>query len=227
MKKGIVIFLIALAIGQAENAMAATVQVYPIITSSHGGTANAADMKSCITANGQTQCDTNVPTFSIPDGSTYSVTITPAAGYSYSLDSNCNGVAQGDIICNATYEDGAPIAQPTPAAVPQPVVQPLQQTAVPAQPAAVPAPTVTTNPVENSSLVVPASTAAPADPTPEPKPQVITQTVIEYVQATSAPIESPTTTQQVQDLTTRVSALEAAVQWLQSVVISIKNFLGL
>lgn len=106
----------ALLLGPSGAALAATVQVYPTITSSHGGTKFAVDMTSCIAS----ECAQGVPTFTVPDGAAYAVTIQPAAGYSYTLDSNCSGVAQGDIVCHVDYQDGATIAPPVAAPAPQP-----------------------------------------------------------------------------------------------------------
>lgn len=120
--------------------MGASVEVYPYMTSSHGGTANSTNLNSCITAAGQQQCDSGVPVFQIPDGSTYSVTVTPPAGYSYSMDGFCSGaaVSEGMMVCNVSYVDGAPVQAPVITSAPQPIEQPQQQTAAPAQSLAVP-----------------------------------------------------------------------------------------
>lgn len=131
MKRKTGVMIVAALLGLPFAASAATVQVYPTITNSHGGTKFAADMTACITHDGTTDCAQSVPTFTVPDGSAYEVTIQPAAGYSYGLDSACSGVAQGDIICNVSYTDGAPIVTPpaaptpTPQAAPAPVSQPV------------------------------------------------------------------------------------------------------
>ncbi len=106
------LLIAALALAFPVIASAATVTVYPITTNAHGGTANASNMTVCIASD----CEQGVPTFTLPDGTDYQVTFEPAAGYSYSADSNCAGVAEGDITCTVNYADGAPIVQPTPTA---------------------------------------------------------------------------------------------------------------
>lgn len=115
MKKALLIATLALAF--PVMASAATVTVYPITTNAHGGTANASNMTVCIASD----CEQGVPTFTLPDGTAYQVTFQPAAGYSYSADDNCAGVAQGDITCTVNYADGAPIAPSAPVA-PAPIV---------------------------------------------------------------------------------------------------------
>lgn len=198
------------------SASAATVQIYPTITSSHGGQANAQDMRSCITADGQTQCDYSVPTFTIPDGSTYSVSITPATGYSYSLESDCSGVAQGDTICHVDYADG----YKAPAQAPAPQPAPAPQNAPTSGGVSVPIPTGIPTPT-------PAPEATTSDATTtQPAPQTILQVVVIHDYATTSP-EEASTSAAVADLQTRVGLLEQIVRAMQDLIGKILNFLGL
>lgn len=89
--------------------MAATVQVVPTITNAHGGNKIAKDITVCIEYGNTSDCAQGVPTFTVPDGSNYTVKFQPPTGYNYTTDFDCNGVAQGDIKCHVDYEDGTPI----------------------------------------------------------------------------------------------------------------------
>lgn len=131
------IFILLIAFLLPVAAFANTVEVYPTIHNSHGGTASAADITVCATVDGQQSCDTGVPNFDAPIGSTYHVSVTPPSGYSYSTHGDCDGTVAGDdasIICFVDYSDGAkviPVAS-------QPVVAPTPMS----EPVAAPAPSI-------------------------------------------------------------------------------------
>ena len=113
-----VVILLGLTVGVFEApavAAAATVQVYPTTTTSHGS-ANLEwyNVTVCVTAAGSIQCNTpNVP-ITIPDGSDYTVSVKPlpVPGYSYTIKDGCAGVAQGDLTCYVDFQDGAPVTPP-------------------------------------------------------------------------------------------------------------------
>ncbi len=235
MKKVLLIFLLALAIGQAENAMAATVEVIPTLTNSHGGTASGQDLKVCITMSNFKDCSVDMPTFTLPSAGDYSVQFLPPAGYSYEANYNCsngthfdfgqqkdvcNGEPDRTITCSGsigtdedkkcyvTYTDGAPIIVTPPPTPPQPTPI-IPQTNPP-----------TTTGTTIIQYVPVAATTTPEvqtiiQHTIEIQTQIRTATNTIVVAATSS---DATTTKQIADLQKRVG-------WLEQIVNSIVEFL--
>jgi hypothetical protein len=93
MKKLLLILVTLLAL--PTMASAATVQVVPTLTNSHGGTATGADLRVCVVQNGIKTCDTDMPTFSIAEGP-YEVQVFPPAGYSYETNYHCKNGTKFD-----------------------------------------------------------------------------------------------------------------------------------
>jgi hypothetical protein len=220
-------------------ASAASVQVYPTITTAYGNehpampNPSAADIYTRIVQGSWSNQQTGVPTYQLPGAGNYQVQFFPPPGYSYTADAGCSGTIQTDqdIICNVDYKDGVPIpptppppliTTPQPTSTPTPVSQPTPAV-VQTQSVSVPIPTAIPAPVETPSPV----TAKASTPAPAAAPKVITKTIIVHEYATTTPTESTTTTQDIQALQQRVGVLEQIVSVLQRTLSSIRNFLGL
>lgn len=122
MKKIIISILLTIGILVPAAAFAdAQVEVYPLVTNSHGGTLFGSQLSATITyESGQTQDQSGVPTYDLGTGPVdYAVTADSFAGYSAALDSGCSGtVLEGSTtVCTISWSDGAPVASTT---APQP-----------------------------------------------------------------------------------------------------------
>ncbi len=227
MKK--IIKIVSLALGSLvlfpALALAGSVQVYPTITNAHGGTATAAQMRSCITYGAENVCSYSVPTFEIPDGTSYSISVQAPSGYSSLLGANCAGVMAGSVVCEVTYNDGAPIAVPLQAPLSAPVATPA--------PSDAPGPSgggvsIPPNPFPNAT-----STDTKISAPTSTVPTVIIQriyievpavgTTTNYVPQEATSTDS-TTTKQIADLQQRVSVIERLLNAVVSFLRSIFNF---
>lgn len=96
-----------------SRADAATLQVYPNATYTHGGTVYPKDMASSLTVDGQTQQGGGVERYTFAGGA-YSVQYSAPAGYRATLGDGCSGTAgaDDDITCQVYVVDGAPIELP-------------------------------------------------------------------------------------------------------------------
>lgn len=97
----------------ATRADAASLQVYPNATYTHGGQIFPKDMSSSLTVDGSTQQGGGVERYTFPGGS-YSVQYKTPAGYRATLGDGCSGTAgpDDDITCQVYVVDGAPIELP-------------------------------------------------------------------------------------------------------------------
>ncbi len=107
------ILIIIAMIALPAMASAHSLEIYPTIHNSHGGTKYSSDITVYTTIQGVQFHDTGVPIYDVPPGGTYDIEVMPPVGYSDTLSGDCSGIADNTdtaLQCNVDYYDGAPIA---------------------------------------------------------------------------------------------------------------------